>query len=125
DIDHFKRLNDTHGHQTGDAVLQRVASVLASEARSYDTVARYGGEEFAVILPGTALDEAYSIADRLRAAIEASGPEPAVTASAGVGVFPLGAQNAVSLIAAADGALYESKRGGRNRVSAAALPLGT
>jgi diguanylate cyclase (GGDEF)-like protein len=119
DVDHFKRLNDTFGHQTGDDVLRRVAKVLRDSARTYDLAARYGGEEFALILPQTTLEDAVLVADRLREAIAATFVEPPVTISAGVATFPFGGSDSSSLIAAADAALYESKSGGRNRVTAA------
>jgi two-component system, cell cycle response regulator len=117
DIDHFKKLNDTYGHQTGDDVLRRVAATLKTTARIYDTPARYGGEEFAVILPRTAADDALMVADRLREAIGASGADPAVTVSAGVATFPLDAPDGATLVGAADEALYASKHGGRNQVT--------
>jgi diguanylate cyclase (GGDEF)-like protein len=117
DIDHFKALNDTYGHQTGDDVLRRVAATLRDTARVYDTPARYGGEEFGVILSRTSAEEAEAVADRLREAIAATVGEPGVTVSAGVATFPLDATDPDALIGAADEALYASKRGGRNRVT--------
>jgi diguanylate cyclase (GGDEF)-like protein len=117
DIDHFKKLNDTFGHQTGDDVLRRVAATLKATARIYDTPARYGGEEFGVILPRTSPEDAMMVADRLREAIGASGDDPGVTVSAGVATFPLDAADPDALVGAADEALYASKRGGRNRVT--------
>ena len=69
DLDYFKALNDTHGHQAGDEVLRNVAAALSCECRDFDTAARYGGEEFVVILPGCNADEAFVIAERLRAAV--------------------------------------------------------
>jgi two-component system, cell cycle response regulator len=117
DIDRFKRLNDAHGHQVGDAVLRRVAAMLSEHCRKYDTVARYGGEEFALILPTTDRAETRAIVDRLRRQIEAVSSDPRVTISAGVATFPTDAATADDLVAAADEALYESKRGGRNRVT--------
>jgi two-component system cell cycle response regulator len=108
DVDHFKRLNDVHGHLVGDDVL-----------RQYDTPARYGGEEFAVILPRTSKADGLEVAERLRLAVEESGEDPEVTASGGLATFPADAVEPRALIRAADGALYESKRGGRNRVTAA------
>jgi diguanylate cyclase (GGDEF)-like protein len=127
DIDHFKRLNDTYGHQTGDDVLKRVAATLKEAARLYDTPARYGGEEFGVILPRTSVEDALMVADRMREAIAASGDDPGVTISAGVATFPLDAADSEALIGAADQALYASKHGGRNRVTrwygAGAAPL--
>jgi diguanylate cyclase (GGDEF)-like protein len=118
DIDHFKRLNDEHGHQVGDEVLRQVAGVLAGHARGFDTVARYGGEEFAVILPGCETHESLIIAERLREATCESSTVVPVTVSAGVATFPMHAIDAPSLLGAADEALYESKRAGRNRVTA-------
>ena len=117
DIDRFKRLNDAHGHQAGDEVLRRVADLLSEHCRKYDTVARYGGEEFALILPTTDRAETRLIVDRLRRQVEAIEREPRVTISAGVATFPTDGTTSDDLIAAADEALYESKRGGRNRVS--------
>ena len=121
DIDHFKRLNDTYGHQVGDDVLKRVAAGLAEGCRPYDTAARYGGEEFAVILPGASHEDALALAERLRAAA-ASGGDPAVTMSAGVSSFPLDATDGEALIKAADDALYAAKDGGRNRVTSCRAP---
>jgi diguanylate cyclase (GGDEF)-like protein len=122
DVDHFKRLNDTHGHLVGDEVLRRVAAAVTQASRQYDTPARYGGEEFAVILPGTSKEDGLEVAERLRLAIAGSGEDPAVTASAGLATFPADAVEPRALVDAADGALYESKRTGRNRVTAAAGP---
>jgi diguanylate cyclase (GGDEF)-like protein len=117
DIDHFKKLNDNYGHQTGDDVLRRVAATLKNAARVYDTPARYGGEEFGVILPRTSPEDAEMVADRLREAIAASGDDPAVTVSAGVATFPLDAADGEALVGASDEALYASKHNGRNRVT--------
>jgi diguanylate cyclase (GGDEF)-like protein len=122
DVDHFKRVNDTHGHQAGDAVLKRLSELLCSEARTIDSVCRYGGEEIAVILPETDPDTAANIAERLRAAVEAlpfdvnAGAPLHITASFGVASWPLHADNAQTLVAAADAAMYAAKRSGRNRV---------
>lgn len=116
DIDHFKRLNDEHGHQTGDAVLRAVAAKLSEHSRKYDTVARYGGEEFAVILPATDREEVREIVERLRRNVSELADGPSVTISAGVATFPSDASGVDELVAAADEALYESKRAGRNRV---------
>ena len=118
DIDHFKSLNDTHGHQAGDEVLRNVAAALAIECRDFDTPARYGGEEFAVVLPGCAPEEALKIAERLRAAVSAAPSIVPITASAGVATFPGHAGDADTLVRAADDALYESKRAGRDRTTA-------
>jgi two-component system cell cycle response regulator len=115
DIDHFKRLNDTRGHQAGDEVLRRVAATLREQRRQYDTAARYGGEEFALVLPGMAPEDALAHGERVREAIASNGCE--VTASMGVATYPSDAQTPDALVAAADAALYQSKHGGRNRVT--------
>ncbi|MCW2623145.1 MAG: diguanylate cyclase [Frankiales bacterium] len=118
DIDHFKRLNDEQGHQAGDEVLRNVAFALTCECRDFDTPARYGGEEFAVVLPGCSPEEALVIGERLRRAVGLAPSAVPITASAGVATFPSHAMDADSLVRAADEALYESKRAGRNRTSA-------
>ncbi len=113
DIDHFKRLNDVHGHPFGDAVLQRVARTLAEGLRPQDLLARYGGEEFAVLLPGIEVQNAVAIADRLRRAVEASDGTQ-VTVS--IGVACLQREDTLpSLLGRADEALYRAKAAGRNR----------
>lgn len=117
DIDHFKSLNDTYGHQTGDEVLKKVAAALSVTCRDFDTSARYGGEEFAVILPSCSSKESLLVAERLREAISKIDAVTPVTASSGVATFPTHATDLQSLIKAADEALYESKRGGRDRVT--------
>jgi diguanylate cyclase (GGDEF)-like protein len=117
DIDHFKALNDTHGHQAGDEVLRNVAAALSCECRDFDTPARYGGEEFAVILPGCGPDEAIDIAERLRRAVSAAPAVVPITASAGVATYPSHAGDADTLVRAADEALYRSKHAGRNRTT--------
>jgi diguanylate cyclase (GGDEF)-like protein len=118
DIDHFKSVNDRHGHATGDAVLQGVSALLREASRAGDLVARYGGEEFCVLLPAVDLDGAVEVAERLRAAIEAGQPGGLrVTASLGVSASSLGPREPRELIDQADQALYHSKRTGRNRVS--------
>jgi len=117
DVDHFKRFNDTYGHLSGDAALRRVAGALSGQARTSDTAARYGGEEFAMILPGTDAASALLIGERLRQAIVHSGSEgdPPLTASIGAATTVVGL-TAHQLIEQADGALYQAKREGRNRV---------
>jgi diguanylate cyclase (GGDEF)-like protein len=118
DIDHFKRVNDTHGHDTGDIALRMLANGLREELRGVDTAARYGGEEFAVILPQAGIEGAVAVAERLRAHIERT-EVPGVghiTASFGVATFPLHATSRDGLVATADRALYSAKNGGRNRV---------
>jgi diguanylate cyclase (GGDEF)-like protein len=123
DIDNFKRVNDTYGHQQGDVVLREVAKVLRATAREIDEPARYGGEELAVVLPSTDLQGAYNFAERVRESIEAlelelpgDGADPLrVTASFGVAAVPGSASDDGALVAAADSALYEAKRSGKNR----------
>jgi diguanylate cyclase (GGDEF)-like protein len=117
DVDNFKKLNDTHGHQTGDEVLKLVAQSLVINCRGFDTPARYGGEEFAVILPSCSSKESLIAGERLRGGVgQAPTPVP-VSASAGAATFPTHAGDAESLIKAADEALYESKRSGRDRLT--------
>ncbi|MFN0134223.1 MAG: HDOD domain-containing protein [Phycisphaerales bacterium] len=121
DVDHFKKFNDTHGHQAGDEVLRAVAEALRFAAGNDAFVARYGGEEFGVIVPGVTLGRASELAERLRAAIQTcpikhGGKSLMVTASLGVARSGPGATNAASLVKAADALLYQAKRNGRNRV---------
>ena len=122
DVDHFKRVNDNHGHLAGDYVLQRLAKVAAATVRTEDVFARYGGEEFGVICRGVTLASAGILAERLRATVEATvfdheGTRLPITISVGVAGHPeVQIENGAQLIAAADAALYEAKRGGRNRV---------
>lgn len=115
DVDHFKSVNDTHGHIVGDRVLARIAAALREAARETDIVARYGGEEFCVLLPHTDIDEAEVAAERLRedvAAIEF--PQLSVTASLGVSENRFGAASPQGLIDEADRALFAAKHNGRN-----------
>lgn len=127
DIDHFKRLNDTHGHPAGDVVLRDVAAILTRDLREIDTAARYGGEEFILLLPETNLQGANLVAQRLRYSVEQAkfftGSQPGsrnstehVTISVGVAVFPDQARFKRDLIEASDAALYRAKSEGRNRV---------
>lgn len=125
DLDHFKAINDTKGHDAGDAVLRSVSKTLHSCMRDVDFVARWGGEEFLAVLPDTDEDGAKLVAERIRGKIEGTliethGNEPfKVTMTLGVAVIRQG-ENAEQTIARADAALYEGKRNGRNRVVAAA-----
>jgi diguanylate cyclase (GGDEF)-like protein len=116
DLDHFKRLNDTHGHQAGDEVLREVARILRQTAPAGALPARYGGEELVLILPGTDLADGVAAAERLRAAIAGAGGPVPVTASLGVASAGRYGSTPGELLAAADAALYEAKRAGRNRV---------
>lgn len=121
DVDHFKRLNDTHGHAKGDDILQELGQLLAEAVRDTDTAYRYGGEEFCILVRETNLEGARELAERLRARIEAhfarANGEPPVTASLGAATFSEQMATGADLIQAADRSLYEAKRAGRNRVS--------
>ena len=123
DVDRFKMVNDTHGHQSGDRVLITLARLLRQRLRSSDIVGRYGGEEFAVILPDCNLDQAVSVMEQLRESfgnIDFQTGDTTFSATFSCGVAPLSRfSNAVSLCKAADEALYAAKNGGRNRVVAA------
>jgi diguanylate cyclase (GGDEF)-like protein len=120
DIDHFKALNDTHGHQMGDEMLRRVARALETDLRAGDLAARYGGEEFSIVMPGSRPDEVAQAADRLRRSIaQMDGPVP-VTVSIGVSWAPEHGLTRDALVKVADDALYRAKEGGRNRVVMAA-----
>lgn len=122
DLDHFKSVNDTYGHQAGDDVLRQFAGVLRRVAREVDRIGRYGGEEFMVLLPGTVLDAAVTFAERARQEVEAfdfifEGGTLRRTLSAGVAAWPHPRiRDRYSLVKAADDALYLAKRLGRNRV---------
>ena len=121
DVDQFKLVNDTHGHEAGDEALNRVARTLQEGTRGIDVAARVGGEEFGVILTETTLDGGIEVAERLRLAIKST-EVPLVgriTASFGVAECPSSAQTARELVTLADAALYEAKREGRDRVAGA------
>ncbi|MBI2945939.1 MAG: GGDEF domain-containing protein [Candidatus Wallbacteria bacterium] len=124
DIDHFKKFNDTYGHQIGDLVLRETAGVFKELRRENDVVARYGGEEFAVVMPHTPKDAAQQVAEQLRKAVaertyQSEKGDLKVTISIGVSTFPDDAREKNVLIKRADAALYRAKEGGRNRVCAA------
>lgn len=123
DIDHFKKLNDTYGHQAGDEALQTIAALLKQEFRDLDRVARYGGEEFIVILPETSSSIAYAVAERIRQLISAytlpinNGEQTInVTVSGGLATFPNDGESEEALIHNADRALYAAKGSGRNKI---------
>ncbi len=121
DIDHFKAVNDTHGHSAGDRVLREFVRVIRGECDARVHVARVGGEEFALMLPGATAAEAMALAERARAAVEAhafGAPSGTLRITASFGVAQLGAgrEDGTALFAHADAMLYEAKRGGRNRV---------
>jgi diguanylate cyclase (GGDEF)-like protein len=125
DLDHFKRVNDTHGHPVGDAALRHVGTLLAGQLRKTDVAARWGGEEFLIALAQVPLEGALALAERQRAAIEAT-PLPLpdgrtldLTISIGVATAIVADASWEELVAAADRALYEAKDAGRNRVTVA------
>lgn len=125
DLDHFKQVNDTHGHAAGDAALRHVAALLAEQVRKTDVCARWGGEEFLMALAQVPLAGAISLAERQRAAVEAApldlpgGQRIELTVSIGVAAAVPADASPADLLAAADRALYEAKGGGRNRVAVA------
>ncbi|MFH1422518.1 MAG: diguanylate cyclase [Planctomycetota bacterium] len=121
DIDNFKKINDTYGHQVGDEVLRSTASVVRNKVRAADIVARYGGEEFSIILPETCKENALKAAERLRKAIEVNeiatdGKKLKITVSLGVSTYPDDAADMHTLVREADKALYTAKAQGKNRV---------
>jgi diguanylate cyclase (GGDEF)-like protein len=122
DLDDFKAINDTHGHPQGDVVLREVARVLRESSREIDHPARYGGEELALVLPGTDIEGAFNLAERVRQQIETlniaridGAGRLQVTASCGVAAVPQTPADEGALVAAADQALYVAKRGGKNK----------
>lgn len=124
DLDHFKRINDTHGHPAGDVALRDVTRIIGENLREMDLLCRYGGEEFVAILPGCVPGEAERTAERVRLSVEAfygsqKNPPFKLTISAGVATFPRPFKDAGRLVKAADEALYEAKQSGRNRVCVA------
>ena len=124
DLDRFKQLNDRYGHPAGDQVLKAFADVLRSSIRKHDTVGRYGGEEFALLMPQTGMDTAVRVAERIRRALETRGVSVEVgridvTVSGGVATFGIDGDDWDALLSAADTALYEAKRAGRNRIATA------
>jgi diguanylate cyclase (GGDEF)-like protein len=131
DVDHFKRINDSYGHQAGDRVLRELATRLTASIRGGDVVARYGGEEFVVLLRDTTLDALPETAERLRSAVGdvpivlSDGIWLAITVSVGGAAWPLHARSAEELVKLADQALYVAKRLGRNRIQIGPPPGGT
>lgn len=122
DIDHFKEVNDTHGHKAGDRVLKDVAAILSDALRMPDKVGRYGGEEFLMILPHTSLTQGRKIADRIRASVskwdfDLGAKKIRLTISIGLCQFKSG-EDLEQFLSHADKALYEAKKGGRNLVVA-------
>ncbi len=135
DIDHFKKINDQHGHQLGDVVLKNLARIFAGAVRRTDIVARYGGEEILIITPHTEISEAFDLAERIRLLVQESevadfrtqaGRQPIhVTISAGVAELQEEMDSTRSLIELADEALYQAKSDGRNRVIPAKSDAGS
>ena len=129
DLDHFKSFNDVYGHEIGDRILRHFAKTVTASMRETNLAARYGGEEFVVILPDTNAKSCTLVAERIRKAVmtmvvpsNSEKPLPQLTVSLGVAVFPIHGQTLEEVIQASDKALYESKRMGRNRVTAALAP---
>ena len=127
DVDHFKRYNDTHGHDAGDALLRELGRELRECARTSDIVCRFGGEEFVVVLPNAGDVEASAWSERLMQNVRAmqvrlgSRALPSITVSMGLAVFPQHGASAEALLHAADAALYEAKRDGRDRLKVVKL----
>ena len=123
DVDHFKRINDQHGHPAGDGVLREMAQVLRETLRAVDALGRYGGEEFVAILPHTTAEEARQTAERIRQHVQlhrfhAGDREVRISISVGVATAPgPGLDGPEALLREADKALYRAKEAGRNRVA--------
>lgn len=127
DIDHFKKVNDVHGHQAGDYVLKIVAHAMKNVFRKTDVCCRYGGEEFLVILPETSVYGAMTAAEKMRASVQDleiifDGTKIPITMSSGVAMIDVNTEESKDTIARADAALYKAKEGGRNRVILAEEP---
>lgn len=127
DIDHFKPINDEHGHQAGDRVLRQVGELVESTLRSTDYLGRWGGEEFVAVLPGTGTRNAYAVAERVRLRMEqqhfsADGEYLHLTCSVGVATYPTDASDQETLLMLADAAMYAAKRLGRNQTRRAREP---
>jgi diguanylate cyclase (GGDEF)-like protein len=125
DVDHFKTVNDVHGHALGDAMLRALGSLLRQQVRPTDSPCRYGGEEFVIVMHDVTLDQAVERVNELRVAFSAlrfasNGVDVSRTFSAGVALFPVHGHDEAALLAAADAALYAAKAGGRNKVCQAA-----
>lgn len=123
DIDHFKKVNDTYGHQAGDVVLKSLASIIQVTCRQVDVIGRLGGEEFAVLMPATSIEQATEVAERLRAivknhpvALPQGGLPIKITISIGVSKLNSETDNIDLILHAADNALYSAKNTGRDKV---------
>ena len=131
DLDHFKLVNDTYGHDAGDAMLKAIAGTLEHSLRPQDLPCRYGGEEFLVLMADVDVSIVQDRAEALRQRVEVLSVEfrketlPPVTMSAGIAVYPEHGKTAAEIVGAADGALYAAKRAGRNRTSVAVLRQST
>ena len=118
DIDHFKQVNDTYGHQVGDVVLVKLAGLLADGVRPEDVVARFGGEEFTILLPGTGADKSKGMAEQLNRMVEQAAWEETGSLTVSIGAATFSEQDTeASILVNADRALYASKRNGRNRAT--------
>jgi len=116
DIGDFKKFNDTHGHQAGDAILRTISDIFKKTSKRIDIVARYGGEEFVMLLPGTNKQEALVLAERLRKTVEENKYLRGITISIGAASSPEDGKEKESLISKADKTLYEAKKTGKNKV---------
>ena len=128
DIDHFKKINDTHGHLTGDAALKEVTYRILNAVRTYDSVGRYGGEEFLIVLSGCAEEELEHTAERIRSAVDSgpillNGATLTITVSLGAVVTTGGVISDLQMLTAVDSALYQAKEIGRNRTVRSGLVL--
>jgi diguanylate cyclase (GGDEF)-like protein len=119
DMDYFKQINDTYGHQAGDQVLVNFVTQVNAILRSPDQLGRFGGEEFVVMLPDTALEEALSVAERIRETCAQPAQGPHCTVSIGVTTYQQANDTVDTLLARADAALYQAKAKGRNRIETA------
>ena len=121
DIDHFKRVNDNHGHDAGDRVLQELARLMGESSREDDVLCRVGGEEFLMLLPNASVEVAAQVAERLRALVEQTPMEPVgrITVSLGVAHWPRDGSGIDQVLKRADEMLYRAKQHGRNRVETA------
>jgi diguanylate cyclase (GGDEF)-like protein len=115
DVDGFKQINDTRGHQAGDAVLQDLGACLVANTKGFDFTARYGGDEFIILLPDCSRENAIAVCERLEKVMELRPDDVRATVSAGVATIPDDALDAAGLIGAADRALYVTKRYNRKR----------
>jgi diguanylate cyclase (GGDEF)-like protein len=116
DIDHFKKVNDTYGHQAGDKILVKVCKITKFNLREVDILGRYGGEEFMVILPNNNIHNGYLVAERIRKSIEKQNHIKDLKVTISGGIVELKEENGKELVEKADNLLYKAKRNGRNRI---------